>query len=65
MRELNHMIGKQVIECREELHRFCKKHGYSLNIQDPEFNPYSIMKDANTLNVKTDKNSIVKGFTLG
>jgi hypothetical protein len=59
------LIGRRITDCREDMHRLCKQHGYSLNIQDPQFNPNNIDYDSKRLNIKTDGNGIVTGFTVG
>lgn len=63
--ELNHLIGSSILDAQDALHSFCSMNGYSLNIQDPEFNKYSIMKDSRCLNVMTDSNGIIKTIKLG
>lgn len=39
--------------------------GYSVNIQDPEFNTGSIDQDPRRLNVLTDKSGVITAFTVG
>lgn len=58
-------IGKEVIDASDEIAALAAKHGLTVNIMDPVFNPSNIMTDPKRLDVHTTETSIIRSFTVG
>ncbi len=65
MIDLHPFKGKKIVDCAKEIQRIAKYYSLTLNITDPEFNPSSIDKDDDRLNVKTDASGVIQSFTIG
>ena len=65
MADLQKCVGRPVNHCIDDIESVAHKHGYSVNIIDPEFNVGSIDNDDSRLNVRTDRDGKVKSFSIG
>lgn len=65
MADLQRFVGRHIIDCIDQITAIAKQHRYSVNVIDPEFNVGSIDNDDSRLNVRTDKDSVVKSFSIG
>lgn len=63
--ELTLFVGRQIIDCYDEIAAIAKRHGYYIDALDPEFNSYSIDVEANRLDVVLDGKSVITGFRTG
>jgi hypothetical protein len=63
--ELSPFIGKQLIDSADAIEAIAAKHGFSVNVIDPEFNTGSIDNERDRLNVRTGADSIITSFTIG
>lgn len=63
--QIHKLVGMQIVDCQSDLDSICNQHGYMLNIQDPSINTGNIDYNPKRLNIMTDNNSVIKGFTVG
>lgn len=65
MVELSAFKGRAVTNCFREINEIARDHKLTVNVMDPMFNTGSIDEEPRRLNVRTDKDGIIKSFTLG
>jgi hypothetical protein len=65
IRKLKPFEGKQIIDAYDEIKAIAEGNGFTVNIRDPDYNIFPIMDDPKRLNVRTDKDSVITGFTVG
>jgi hypothetical protein len=65
MIELAPFKGKPLTACFRDINEIARGHGLTVNVMDPMFNTSSIDEEPHRLNVRTDKNGIIKSFTIG
>lgn len=65
MLELAQFKGRAIITCIAEINEIARDHKLAVNVMDPMFNTGSIDEEPDRLNVRTDKDGIVKSFTVG
>ena len=65
MADLQTYIGHAIIECADAIEKIAKRHRYSLNVIDPDFNVGSIDNDESRLNVRTNRDGVVISFSIG
>jgi hypothetical protein len=65
MIELAPFRGKTLIDCFSDINQIARAHGLTVNVMDPLFNNTLIDEEPRRLNVRTDKNGIIKSFTIG
>jgi hypothetical protein len=65
MAELQAFIGHAIIECADAIETIAKRHKYSVNVLDPEFNKGSIDNDESRLNVRTNRVGAIISFSIG
>lgn len=63
--ELQPFVGRQLIDCADELKAVAARHGYIIDPIDPEFNKSSIDREPRRLDVILDDNSIITEFKTG
>jgi len=63
--ELAPFVGRQLIDCADELKAIAERHGCYIDPLDPEINTGSIDVEAKRLDVILDGNSIITGFKTG
>jgi hypothetical protein len=65
MADLQKYVGHAIIECEDGIEQIAKRHGYSVNVIDPDFNVGSIDNDESRLNVRTNRDGVVFSFSIG
>ena len=65
MSELQGYSGHAIIECADAIEKIAKRHRYSVNVIDPDFNIGSIDNDESRLNVRTNRDGVVISFSIG
>jgi hypothetical protein len=65
MTELAPFRGKRLTACFPDINQIAQAHGLTVNVMDPLFNNTLIDEEPRRLNVRTDKNGIIKSFTIG
>lgn len=65
MASLHPFVDKPVLYYVDMIKTIAERHRYSVNIIDPEFNVGSIDNDESRLNVRTDKDGVIKSFSIG
>jgi hypothetical protein len=58
-------VGKKLDESYNEIQTIVTDHHCELNVMDPVFNTVNIVNQNNRVNVRTDKDFIIKSFTIG
>jgi hypothetical protein len=63
--ELQPFVGRQLIDCADELKAVAERHGYTIDPLDHELNTGSIDREPRRLDVILDDNSIITEFSIG
>ena len=63
--DLQPFVGRQLIDCADELKAVADRHGYTIDPLDPEFNTGSIDRESKRLDVILDDNSVIANFRIG
>lgn len=62
---LNLFLGKQIIDCYDQIEAIAKSKGYSVNVMDPTVNNSNIDVNYQRLNVHVDDDSKIISFSVG